>query len=193
MNYPKTALAAAALALALPGFASAATVTDVVQASTGYFVPDDTLKYNSPYYRGAYGDWGWTHGAIAAGFATAELLISAFDVDYYSGEYDEIWANDSGTWVSLGNLIGATDAWAYTTFILGANFFDDIAAGLQVRVDIDTGNAGWLVTLSKSVITVDGAAPPPPQPGAVPLPAAGWMLMAGVGGLAALRRRRKAA
>ncbi|MBC7154879.1 MAG: VPLPA-CTERM sorting domain-containing protein [Rhodobacteraceae bacterium] len=28
---------------------------------------------------------------------------------------------------------------------------------------------------------------------AVPLPAAGWLMMAGIGGLAAMRRRRKAA
>lgn len=33
----------------------------------------------------------------------------------------------------------------------------------------------------------------PPDPSAIPLPAAGWMLIAGLGGLAALRRRRKAA
>lgn len=32
--------------------------------------------------------------------------------------------------------------------------------------------------------------PPPPPPPTVPLPAAGWMLLAGIGGLAALRRRR---
>lgn len=33
----------------------------------------------------------------------------------------------------------------------------------------------------------------PDQPGVVPLPAAGWMLLAGLGGIAAIRRRRKAA
>lgn len=37
-------------------------------------------------------------------------------------------------------------------------------------------------------LTVDYTPPPPPP---VPLPAAGWMLIAGLGGLAALRRRRK--
>jgi hypothetical protein len=32
-----------------------------------------------------------------------------------------------------------------------------------------------------------------PTPNVIPLPAAGWLLLAGVGGLAAIRRRRKAA
>lgn len=31
-----------------------------------------------------------------------------------------------------------------------------------------------------------------PPPDAVPLPAAGWMLLAGLGGIAALRRRKRA-
>jgi hypothetical protein len=34
---------------------------------------------------------------------------------------------------------------------------------------------------------------PPPPPNVVPLPAAGWMLLAGLGGIAAMKRRRKAA
>lgn len=35
--------------------------------------------------------------------------------------------------------------------------------------------------------------PPPPPPPPIPLPAAGWMLLAGVGGLAGLRARRRSA
>jgi hypothetical protein len=35
--------------------------------------------------------------------------------------------------------------------------------------------------------------PPPPNPNVIPLPAAGWLLISGLGGLAMLRRRRKAA
>ncbi|WP_246831265.1 VPLPA-CTERM sorting domain-containing protein [Pseudotabrizicola formosa] len=168
---------------------SAATV-DVVEAPSGFFVPDPSLVYSGTYWRGADQDWSWTHGAIAAGFTTASLLISAFDVDFEFGEFDEIFAMDDGVWVSLGLLAGASDVFAFTEFDLASNFFDDIAEGLNVRIDIDTGNSGWLVTLSKSVITTDGAAPPPPDPGVVPLPAAGWLMLAGLGGLAAVRRRK---
>lgn len=194
MNGLKVTLAAATVALVSAGSLQAATI-DVVQAPTGFFVPTDLEKYDSPYYN-YNGTWDWVHGAIAGAITTAELLIAAFDVDFddipgFTGERDEIFAMDDGIWSSLGFLQGGNDIWAFSTFTLGSNFFDDIAGGLQVKMNIDTTNQGWAVTLAKSVITTDGATPPPPTPGAVPLPAAGWLLFAGLGGLAAMRRRKQ--
>lgn len=191
MKYLASALAASMIALA--GGASAA-VVDVVQSPTGYFVPDAASTYDSPYYRWANDDWGWTHNAITEPFTTATLQISAFDVDFDFGERDAIYAYDNGTQVFLGYLAGANDIYSYTEFTLGSEFFDDIAGGLQLWMDIDTGFGGWAVTLAKSVITTDGAAPPPPDPGAVvPLPAALPLIgsaLAGLFGAGALRRRR---
>lgn len=186
---------ASALLVAAP----AAATVDVVEAPTGYFVPDDTQLYNSPYYRYG-GSWDWTHGAIAPGFATASLYIAAFDVDDgtdggFPPEIDNIYAMDNGAWTLLGILDQtSSDNWTYTTFDLGANFFDDIAAGLQVRVDIDVGDTGWALALSKSVLTTDGEAPPPPTPGAVPEPATWLLMMLGfglVGGVLRSQRRQK--
>lgn len=47
-------------------------------------------------------------------------------------------------------------------------------------------------TGSQSITMTLGGTGPGPSMSPVPLPAAGWMLVAGVGGLVAMRRRKKA-
>ena len=178
---------------AIAAQSNAAAVTDVVQSPSGFFVPTDAQKFNSPYYRSANQDWAWQHGAIAAGFTTANLSISAFDVDFDAGEIDNIYADDNGTWVLLGALAGADETWSYgNTFSLGSNFFDDIATGLKVRVDISVGSPTWFLTLGKSVLTTDGAPLPPVLPG-IPEPSTWAMLIAGFGLVGAVARRRRSA
>lgn len=182
------ALVAAVLA-ASPAFAVAA--TDTIQAPSGFFVPSDAQVYDAPYYRDANQDWSWQHNAIGTPFSTATLNVSAFDVDFASGERDEIFAMDSGNWVSLGFLTGTDGAWEFGNgFVLGSNFFDDITTGLNVRIDIDTTNAGWVVTLGKSSLSLDEGVLPPPTPG-VPEPTTWAMLITGFGLVGAAARRRR--
>jgi hypothetical protein len=173
--------------------ANAAAYTDTVQAPTGFFLPVSAGPYDSPYYRDAGQDWSWQHGAIATPFTTATLNISAFDVDA-PFEIDTIYAYDDGVRTLIGNLTGTDNTYSFTSFVLGSNFFNDIAAGLKVDVDIDSQNTGWVLTLVKSAVSVDGGALPPPTPGgAVPEPASWAMFIGGFGMIGgALRSRRRA-
>ena len=174
-----------------------AAVADSVQTPTDVFVPTDARKFDAPFYRAMDQDWGWTHGAILGSFTTASLNISAFDVDAppqigtgFVGEIDKVYAMDSGTWVYLGDLQGANNVWAFSNFVLGSNFFDDIGTGLQVKIDIDTTGEGWLVTLAKSSLEVDNGALPSPVPG-VPEPATYALMLAGLAVVGAIARRRR--
>ena len=122
---------------------------------------------------------------------SATLLISAFDVDQRSGEVDNIYAWLNGTKTLLGYLNGADDIWAFTTFNLDKDIWSaDLVAGLKVWIEIDADDDGWAVTLAKSVVTIDGGTPPPPNPGGVPDGGATLMLLGGaLVGLGALRRK----
>jgi hypothetical protein len=172
-------------------FAIAAPVVDIIQAPTGFFVPTDGQKYDSPYYRWYGDDWGWTHNPIGGSITSATLNISAFDVDYVSGERDAIYAYDGAAQIFLGYLTGVNDEWSYgSVFTLGSDFFDDIATGLKIWMVIDSTDDSWAVTLAKSVLSIDGGTPPPPQPGPVPEPSTLLLLGSGLIGLGYFVRKR---
>lgn len=196
MNAIKSALCAIA---ALTGSLAFAAGIDIQQSPTDFFVPTDAQKYDSPYYRYDGADWGWTHGAVdTTGAVSAELNISAFDVDFtspgYVGERDLIsaWDTDTASWVSLGFLAGGNDIWAFSVFNLSlATFSNEIASGLKVKIDIDQSGEGWAVTLTKSVLTVDGGRLPPPTPGGSVPDSASSLLLCVAGFMAVAVSRRK--
>ncbi len=171
---------------------------DIQQYPTEYFVENPANTYSSGYYRWWDEDWGWTHAALPEPTTSATLWISAWDVDAAYGEVDNIYALDGATWVLLGSLAGLNDDWGYTTFNLGGNFFDDIALGLQVRIDIDSTHSYdyWAVTLGKSILTTDGSSNPwNPVPGTPPVgtPEPTTLLLLGLGlvGVAGVKKALK--
>ena len=170
-----------------------------------YFLPDDgTSAYSLPYFRYQDQSWGWQHNAIAGSISSASLSISAFDIDSISGipdinpQVDEIQLRDvDSNWITLGPLLGSNNSLSTTPFDLGSDWNDEIAAGLQVRILIDTDNTYpsgnysnpyWGVTLTKSVLSVKMDTPNP-----VPLPAAAWLFGTALLSLAGFRRRQTGA
>ena len=119
MNKIKSfALLASCYLLTLSSPASAVMVSDVIDASSGqpgtYFVPAAANPYDLPYFRYQGEDWEWQHNAIANTINTAELSISAWDVDNPStfprtrpDEIDRIQAfnNDTASWETVGELV----------------------------------------------------------------------------------------
>lgn len=191
-------IALGAISLAGAAYAGEIDIIDASDAQAGtYFVPTDAQKYDSPYYRPYYQDWGWTHNALTAPFTTAELNVSAFDVDYagipgYVGERDEIFAydTDTATWLSLGFLDGSDNIWEFTTFALSSTLFNEVALGLQVKIDIDTLAEGWIVTLAKSTLTTDGTPAGNPTPGVPDSGATALLLGLGLVAMQLVRRQR---
>lgn len=184
--------------------ASATLILDVQEYSnntaTEYFVDVDANKTNSPYYRGGSEDWGWVHNGIAGTFTSIILDISAYDVDA-PDENDDISVFDGVSWVSLGSLAGNNNIWAFSQFDLSGFAWAEaqVNAGLQVKMDIDTADTGWVVSLGKAVLTVDdgsgngggGACVPTPGiPCTTSVPEPSSLMILGLG-LLGFQARRK--
>lgn len=167
--------------------AAKATLVNSVTTPTTYFGPVSNQINNAPYNRFASQDWSWKQAAYGGLFTSAILTIGAHDVD--PGEIDNIYAYDAnsagGKWVMLGKLSGANDTFSNTSFTLSSNFFDDIATGLMLKIDIDALNAGWGVGLTNSVLDLT-------TPNSVPEPSSLALLGLGFAGLVVVRKRKRA-
>jgi hypothetical protein len=166
-------------------------VDQVLDHTDVAFFPDvddpGTILDHSPWYRGSWEDWGWTHDmtsivpSTATGIDWATLWIDGWDVDALDGEKDVIWVNTT----KLGTLSDTAGRnWGTSRFTLPPSLLDELwqDGELYVYVDIDADNTGQRVTLGQSTLTVAY------NVGVIPEPATIGLL--GLGGLLLLRRRR---
>jgi len=135
-----------------------------------WFVPPDTILDHSPYYRGMWEDWGWTHKVSAQvpsdaiAIQSAILEVHAWDVDanqtsenqYEGPEVDIIYANG----VRLGTLEDSGGrAWKSTFFTLPPAVRDSLWIDGEIYIFMDIDNvsdmAGHRVTLKYATLTIE--------------------------------------
>lgn len=199
MQYLKLAVAAGGISLALTGFASALTLAS---GSTTCSVSDFTIDgANSSACEGAY-DGNDSNQNLDGVFGTNGWMeIVKVDDPASDGTQNGVTLNvgnnggTSGTW-SVSDWNGYSLVMAvikggptFSAYLLGD---PSGTSGTWDTNGILNGNGGRGPGLSHLTLyyAQNGDNPPHP-PAPIPLPAAGWLLLAGIGGMAALKRRRK--
>ena len=162
-------------------------------------------------------------GALGGGIAQLAVRVTLYDGDsqfgnfdyqdvdlvlngYNLGSFSEVATsrtNSTGTVLSTG--LGFGNETLDTGFFYSndattlANIFASLTSTGTATygvLDDDPGDQYYDFSqgIDASLVNVGtGPVVTPPNPSAVPVPAAGWMLLAGLGGMAALRRRKNAA
>lgn len=128
----------------------------------------------------------WTD--VGAGMSVTLLADVGYEVSLFSLGIAPFANRVSNTQVRIHDLALSTDIFDQTFTPISTNGSTTISpnatstAGFQIFFGPDAFNSG-IGSLSYDAQLVSGPAP-------VPLPAAGWLLIAGLGGLAAAKRKR---
>lgn len=83
---------------------------------------------------------------------SAVLLLETWDVDFSSGELDEVFFNN----VSLGYATGANGQWSNSTFNLPLGLV--VSGKNTVRMMVDVNSDGWCTWIARGQLIIDGGA-----------------------------------
>jgi hypothetical protein len=176
------------------------TLTDTIAAMTGSNTTVIGVSGNTGFYSAGINQTG--QAALITAATGGSLLGISSDpgdaiVEIIKDAIDEVFATyttvslnpvgvPAGVGVSVSDpIVGIFDREETRTFDFTVTF-TGLAPGVH-DFTIDALVDGVRVATEKDRITVTG------EPGVIPLPAAGWLLLGGLGALGALSRRRKAA
>ncbi len=148
----------------------------------GVFAGNDTgnqgtllSNLNSGIFAGFIGDWSiYGKSDEDASVSASETNNGSWSIDYLTKSYSVFALS-----------LKAANGYAVYLFDLSPGSAMDLA-GTFKTLGFQAGNSPNSPDLSHMTVAVygDGVS-------AVPLPAAGWLMLAGIGGLAALRRRKR--
>lgn len=125
------------------------------------------------------GTGAWTHTFAAGSYTNAVLTFRTVGLADVGGPYSVM-----GDGVVIGTIpLDPPSNFDIETYSFSIDSSLLLDGSLSLSFNVDSGD-GWAFDFAE--LTGDLSTAP-----AVPLPAAGWMLVAGLGGLAAMRRRKR--
>jgi len=124
------------------------------------------------------------NGPIAVLFS-----VDQFGVGFDGGFFNAIGSTGITAFARNGSLLGTVSNLGLGIYFLGLVSDSENIAGVFLDL-VGSEPAGFAIDNIRFGRRGDIT---PPNPNVVPLPAGAWLLLTGIGGLAALRRRRKAA